>query len=458
MVLYRRKIHIYANFSDKIPKELTKTMEIERDLYLQRLAARERNGLIKVITGVRRCGKSYLLNNIFYRHLLEEGIDNEHIIRFAFDSADDLMLIGEDLIKIRKENKKVDPRKFMAYIRTKLIDGEMYYLLLDEVQELDAFESVLNGYLRRENIDIYVTGSNAKFLSSDIITEFSGRGDEVHLNPLSFSEFMTVWEGDKYDGLSQYMLYGGIPLVVLRKNDRDKEAALQNLFDEIYIKDILRRNKVRKPGELEALLNILSSSIGSLTNPEKLKNTFRSVMQSPITSDTVRRYIGYFKDAFLLEEANRYDVKGKAYINTLNKYYFSDTGLRNARINFRQFEQNHIMENVIYNELRMRGYSVDVGIVPYAGKGKSGSVSRQYLEVDFVCNLGSNRVYIQSAYSIPDEEKRAQEIRSFRKIDDSFKKILIVRDPVRPWYDDNGILTVNIYDFLLDTTVKGIYG
>ena len=330
----------------------------------------------------------------------------------------------------------------------------MYYLLLDEVQELDAFESVLNGYLRRENIDIYVTGSNAKFLSSDIITEFSGRGDEVHLNPLSFSEFMTVWEGDKYDGLSQYMLYGGMPLVVLRKNDRDKEAALQNLFD-VYIKDILRRNKVRKPGELEALLNILSSSIGSLTNPEKLKNTFRSVMQSPITSDTVRRYIGYFKDAFLLEEANRYDVKGKAYISTLNKYYFSDTGLRNARINFRQFEQNHIMENVIYNELRMRGYSVDVGIVPYAGKGKSGSVSRQYLEVDFVCNLGSNRVYIQSAYSIPDEEKRAQEIRSFRKIDDSFKKILIVRDPVRPWYDDNGILTVNIYDFLLDTNVIG---
>ena len=428
-------------------------MEIKRDLYLNQLISRKRNGLIKVITGVRRCGQSYLLNNIFYRHLLSEGVDPDHIIRFAFDSADDLLLIGENLIKLQKANKKVDPEKFMAYIRTKIIDEEMYYLLLDEVQEMDAFETVLNGYLRRENMDVYVTGSNAKFLSSDIITEFEGRGDEVHLNPLSFSEFMTVWEGDKYEGLSQYMLYGGIPLVVLRKDDRDKAATLQRLFNEIYIKDIVKRHKVRKQEEMEDLLNILSSSVGSLTNPEKLKNTFRSVKKSTISSETVKRYISYFADSYLLEEAKRYDVKGRAYISTTNKYYFSDLGLRNARINFRQFEQNHTMENVIYNELRMRGYNVDVGVVPIAEKDKSGTVTRQYLEVDFICNLGSSRVYIQSAYSIPDEEKRAQETRSFKRIDDSFKKIIVTRDTAQPWYDDNGILTVSIYDFLLDRTI-----
>ena len=264
---------------------------------------------------------------------------------------------------------------------------------------------------------------------------------------------MTVWEGDKYEGLSQYMLYGGIPLVVLRKDDRDKAATLQRLFNEIYIKDIVKRHKVRKQEELEDLLNILSSSVGSLTNPEKLKNTFRSVKKSTISSETVKRYISYFADSYLLEEAKRYDVKGRAYISTTNKYYFSDLGLRNARINFRQFEQNHTMENVIYNELRMRGYNVDVGVVPIAEKDKSGTVTRQYLEVDFICNLGSSRVYIQSAYSIPDEEKRAQETRSFRRIDDSFKKIIVTRDTAQPWYDDNGILTVSIYDFLLDRTI-----
>ena len=428
-------------------------MEIKRDLYLNRLIAREHNGLIKVITGVRRCGKSYLLNTIFYRHLLDKGIDPSHIIRFAFDSADDLLMIGENLITLQKEKRKVDPERFMAYIRSMTAGDGMYYLLLDEVQELDAFETVLNGYLRRDNMDIYVTGSNAKFLSSDIITEFEGRGDEVHLNPLSFSEFMTVWEGDRYEGLSQYMLYGGIPLVVLRSDNRDKAATLQRLFDEIYIKDIARRHDVRKKEELEELLDILSSSVGSLTNSEKLKNTFRSVKKSNITSGTIKRYIDYFEDSFLIESANRYDIKGKAYINTPMKYYFSDLGLRNARINFRQFEQNHTMENVIYNELRMRGYNVDVGVVPIAEKDKNGSVSRRQLEVDFVCNLGSNRIYIQSAYSIPDEEKREQEIRSFRKIDDSFRKIIVTRETAQPWYDENGILTVNVYDFLLDRTI-----
>lgn len=425
-------------------------MEIKRDFYLKKLISRRNNGLIKVITGIRRCGKSYLLNTIFYNDLLENGVDENHIIRFAFDSADDLYLIGESLIKIEKEKRRVDPEKFMAYIRSKMTDNGMYYLLLGEVQMLDCFESVLNGYLRKDNMDVYVTGSNAKFLSKDIITEFAGRGDEIHMYPLSFSEFMSVYKGDKYEGLSEYMLYGGIPSVVLRKDFNDKTAALENLFGEIYISDIYKRNKIRNQGELEDLLNILSSSIGSLTNPEKLKNTFRTVKKSKITANTVKKYLDYFEDSFLIESAQRYDIKGKAYIETPQKYYFSDLGLRNARINFRQFEQTHAMENVIYNELRMRGYSVDVGVVTIA-ENKGGKVIRKQLEVDFVCNLGSARYYIQSAYSLPDEEKLLQETKPFRKIDDSFKKILVTKDIVPKHYDEHGILTLNIYDFLLDT-------
>lgn len=424
-------------------------MEIKRDFYLKKLINRRNNGLIKVITGIRRCGKSYLLNTIFYNYLLENGVDENHIIRFAFDSADDLYLIGESLIKIEKEKRRVDPEKFMAYIRSKMTDNGMYYLLLDEVQMLDCFESVLNGYLRKDNMDVYVTGSNAKFLSKDIITEFAGRGDEIHMYPLSFSEFMSVYKGDKYEGLSEYMLYGGIPSVVIREDFNDKIAALENLFGEIYISDIYKRNKVRNQGELEDLLNILSSSIGSLTNPEKLKNTFRTVKKSKITANTVKKYLDYFEDSFLIESAQRYDIKGKAYIETPKKYYFSDLGLRNARINFRQFEQTHAMENIIYNELRMRGYSVDVGVVTIA-ENKGGKVIRKQLEVDFVCNLGSARYYIQSAYSLPDEEKLLQETKPFRKIDDSFKKILVTKDIVPKHYDEHGILTLNIYDFLLD--------
>ena len=424
-------------------------MEIKRDFYLKKLISRRNNGLIKVITGIRRCGKSYLLNTIFYNYLLENGVDENHIIRFAFDSADDLYLIGESLIKIEKEKRRVDPERFMAYIRSKMTDNGMYYLLLDEVQMLDCFESVLNGYLRKDNMDVYVTGSNAKFLSKDIITEFAGRGDEIHMYPLSFSEFMSVYKGDKYEGLSEYMLYGGIPSVVIREDFNDKIAALENLFGEIYISDIYKRNKVRNQGELEDLLNILSSSIGSLTNPEKLKNTFRTVKKSKITANTVKKYLDYFEDSFLIESAQRYDIKGKAYIETPKKYYFSDLGLRNARINFRQFEQTHAMENIIYNELRMRGYSVDVGVVTIA-ENKGGKVIRKQLEVDFVCNLGSARYYIQSAYSLPDEEKLLQETKPFRKIDDSFKKILVTKDIVPKHYDEHGILTLNIYDFLLD--------
>lgn len=425
-------------------------MEIRRDYYLNKLIRRKHNGLIKVITGVRRCGKSYLLNTLFYNHLLNNGIKKDHIIRFAFDSADDLYLMGESMIKLQSEKRKADPEKFMAYIRSLLSDDGMYYLLLDEVQMLGTFETVLNSYLRKENADVFVTGSNAKFLSSDIITEFAGRGDEIHMYPLSFSEFMSVFDGDKYEGLSQYMLYGGIPLVALRDTPQDKAVLLENLFSEIYIRDIVQRNNVRNIGELEDLLNILSSAVGSLTNPEKLKNTFRSVKKSKITSTTIKKYLDYFEDSFLVESAHRYDIKGKAYIETPKKYYFSDLGLRNARLNFRQSEPTHAMENVIYNELRMRGYRVDVGVIPVTIKDETGKIVRRQLEVDFICNLGSRRYYIQSAYSIPDEAKRKQEIRPFTKIDDSFKKIVITRDIIPTQYDEDGILTMNVYDFLLN--------
>lgn len=428
-------------------------MEIRRDLYLNKLIKRKNNGLIKVVTGIRRCGKSYLLNNLFYNHLIESGVADDHIIRFAFDSADDLYLIGESLIQIEKEKRGVDPEKFMAYIRSQIVDNGMYYLLLDEIQLLDCFETVLNGYLRKDNMDVFVTGSNAKLLSKDIITQFAGRGDEVHMYPLSFAEFMTIYKGDKYAGLEEYMLYGGIPIVVLREDANEKASALENLFTEIYLRDITQRNRVKNIGELEDLLNILSSSIGSLTNPEKLKNTFKSVKKSKITSQTIKKYIDYFEDSFLIESTLRYDIKGKSYIETPKKYYFSDLGLRNARINFRQFEPTHSMENVIYNELRMRGYNVDVGVIATTEKNQEGKVVRKQLEVDFVCNLGSSRYYIQSAYSLPDETKRTQEIRPFRKIDDSFKKIVITKDFVHPYYDDYGILTVNIYDFLLDPEI-----
>ena len=425
-------------------------MGIRRDFYLDKLIKRKGNGLIKVITGIRRCGKSYLLNTIFYQHLLDSGVRTDHIIRFAFDSADDLQLIGESPLQIEKEKRGVDPEKFMHYLSAKLVDDEQYYLLLDEVQLMDCFEAVLNGYLRKSNLDVFVTGSNAKFLSKDIITEFAGRGDEVHMYPLSFAEFMSVYDRDKYTGLAEYMLYGGIPLVVLRDNAQEKASALKNLFSEIYLRDIFKRYRIRNVGEIDELLNILSSAIGSLTNPEKLKNTFKSIKKSKITANTINKYIGYFEDSFLIQSAQRYDIRGKAYIETPKKYYFTDLGLRNARINFRQFEQTHSMENVIYNELCMRGYNVDVGVVQIAEKNSDGKVARKQLEVDFVCNLGSSRLYIQSAYSMPDEEKQKQEIRPFKNIDDSFKKIIVTKDIVLPYYDKNGVLIVSIYDFLLD--------
>ena len=425
-------------------------MEIKRDYYLDKLIRKQGNGLIKVITGVRRCGKSYLLNTLFFKYLLGSGVAEDHIIRFAFDSADNLQLIGEDILALQEQKRKVNPEKFMDYIRARASGPESYYLLLDEVQLLGSFEAVLNGYLRKSNMDVFVTGSNAKFLSKDIVTEFEGRGDEIRMYPLSFAEFMSVYKGDKHEGLAQYMLFGGIPLVALQEDPRDKETLLSGLFSEIYIRDIVSRNKVRNRGELEDLLNFLSSAVGSLTNPEKLKNAFRSIKKSNITAATIHKYLRYFEDSFLLEPASRFDIKGKAYIETPKKYYFSDMGLRNARINFRQFEPNHLMENVIYNELRMRGYRVDIGVVPTAEKDKDGKVIRKQLEVDFICNLGSRRYYIQSAYSIPDAEKKQQEIRPFRKINDSFKKIIITHDMTPAHYDDHGVLTLNIYEFLLN--------
>lgn len=440
------------NMQKSIPGGLAMGMarEIRRDFYLDKLIKRKGNGLIKVVTGIRRCGKSYLLNTLFYRHLLESGVNADHIIRFAFDSADDLYLIGESLIQIEKEKRGVDPEKFTAFVRSRIVDDDTYYLLLDEIQMLDCFEAVLNGYLRKENMDVFVTGSNAKLLSKDIATEFAGRGDEVRMYPLSFSEFMSVYPGDKYAGLSEYMLYGGIPLVVLRDGAAEKATLLQNLFTEIYIQDITKRNRVKNVGDLEDLLNVLSSAIGCLTNPEKLRNTFKSVKKSSITSATIKKYLDYFEDSFLIESAQRYDIKGKAYIETPKKYYFSDLGLRNARINFRQFEQTHVMENVVYNELRKRGFAVDVGVIPVSETSQDGKAVRKQLEVDFICNLGTSRYYIQSAYSLPDEAKRTQEVRPFRKIDDSFKKVVITKDIVQPQYDEYGILTLSIYDFLLD--------
>lgn len=430
-------------------------MEIRRDRYLDRLVKHRHNGLVKIITGIRRCGKSYLLNTIFRRYLLDNGIKDDHIIRFAFDSADDLELIGEKLTDIQKKKRKVNPDKFVSYIKSKMVDGQMHYLLLDEVQLLDAFESVLNGYLRNENMDVYVTGSNAKFLSRDIVTEFAGRGDEIHMSPLCFSEFMSVYKGDKYEGLSQYMLYGGIPLVVLLEDEVDKTNLLQRLFDEVYVRDIERRHKIRNKAELEELLNVLSSAIGSLVNPEKLSTTFHSVKKSKITAATLKKYLEALEDSFLVDATSRYDIKGKSYISSQKKYYFSDLGLRNARINFRQIEQTHSMENIIYNELKMRGYNVDIGLVTVLEKNVEGKYIRKQLEVDFVCNQGSKRYYIQSAFSMPDLEKQRQETRPFRNIEDSFKKIIVTHDMVPKHYDDDGVLVVNIYDFLLDESIIG---
>ena len=422
----------------------------KRQAYLDKLVHSIGNGFIKVITGIRRSGKSFLLNTLFYDYLKYNVTDAEHIIRFAFDSAEDLERIGENPIELQLKKRKVDPAKFMDYLKTKVKAGERYFLLFDEIQELGAFESVLNSYLRKPEFEIYVTGSNAKFLSKDLITEFAGRSDQIHLLPLSFSEFMENFSGDKYQGFAEYLLYGGLPLVAQERDAEKKRSILSNLFDEVYIRDVVERNKIRNENDLRDLIDVLSSSVGSLSSAEKITNTFHSEKKSKITRNTVAKFIDYLEDAFLISSASRYDIKGKRYIGAPKKFYFTDLGLRNARLNFRQFEETHLMENAIYNELLYRGFNVDVGVVELAQKNDSGSVSRKSLEIDFVCNLGSERYYIQSAFSLPDNEKRAQEIRPFKTVRDSFKKIVVTKDFVPAFYDENGIMTMNVFDFLMN--------
>lgn len=411
-------------------------MEIKRDRYLSLLISKKHNGLIKVITGMRRCGKSYLLFNLFKDYLLSEGIEENHIIEIAFDAY---------------ENKRFrDPDVLYPYLKEQIKDDGMYYVLLDEVQLLGEFEAILNSLTRMKNVDAYVTGSNARFLSKDVITEFRGRGDEVHMYPLSFAEFMSVYPGTKQDGWNEYMLYGGLPLVLSFTTSDQKIAFLKSLFEETYISDIVGRHNIRNKAELGELLNILSSAIGSLTNPEKLSATFRSIKNKKISSTTIRKYIDYLCDSFLLDSAVRYDVKGKKYIDTPVKYYFTDMGLRNARLNFRQLEETHSMENIIFNELKIRGFNVDVGVIMQYDTNEKGNSIRKQLEIDFVCNKGSKRYYIQSAYAIPDQAKMEQEQRSLMLTGDFFKRIIITKDTPAPHYNENGVLIMGVYDFLLD--------
>lgn len=410
-------------------------MIIERNSYLNKLTNHRHNGMIKVITGIRRSGKSFLLFRLFKKFLTDEGIDDEHIIEMAFDD------FGNRQYR--------NPEVFYDYVKKRINDGRMYYLLLDEVQLMDNFVDVLNGFLYMNNVDVYVTGSNARFLSKDIITEFRGRGDQIHISPLSFREFMTVFQGSKEDGWAAYLRYGGLPPVVLQPTDEEREKLLHSLINETYLIDILNRNRIKNDTELAELFQILASSIGALTNPQKLSNTFKSVKKVSISTTTLKNYIDYLSEAFLIEPSNRYDVKGKKYISTPLKYYFTDMGLRNALLNFRQYEETHLMENAIYNELRLRGWNVDVGAVIVNTRNEKGTSERKQLEIDFVCNKGSKRCYIQSALSLPDQEKMQQETNSLLRIDDSFQKTVITGGNAKPWTDNNGIQFLNIYDFLL---------
>lgn len=410
-------------------------MVINRERYMEALKIRMHNGLIKVITGIRRSGKSFLIFKLFKNFLLESGVTKNHIIEIEFD---------------KRENKEYrNPDVVLDFIKNQLKDEEKYYILLDEVQLLAEFEEVLNSLLHIENVDVYVTGSNSKFLSKDILTEFRGRGDEVHVYPLSFREFMEAFEGDRYQGLTEYMTYGGLPTVAGMKTEAQKVQYLTKLFDETYIIDITERYHIERLQELNDLISILASGIGSLSNPTRITDTFKSVLHSDISLNTVRQYIEYLKDAFIINEAHRYDVKGRKYIGSPVKYYFEDLGLRNARLRFRQTEETHLMENMIYNELLVRGFQVDVGVVTKREKQDNGVSAKKSLEVDFVANQGSRRYYIQSAYSLPDTEKIKQEKMSLNHISDSFKKIIIVKDVVKTGHDENGITLMSIYDFLL---------
>ena len=411
-------------------------MVIERNKYLQELVSCRHNGLVKIITGMRRCGKSFLLFRLFRRFLEDNGVANDHIVEMAFDDY------------AFKEFR--NPDKFYAYVKGRIIDDQPYYILLDEVQMLDEFEDVLNGLLHIPNADVYVTGSNAKFLSKDIITEFRGRGYQIHVSPLSFAEFMSVYEGDREDGWNEYLLYGGLPPVVLLKTEEEKVKLLDSLLAETYIIDVVNRNKIKNDSELNDLFKILASGIGGLTNPQRLSNTFQSVKNVSISPATIKKYIECLSDAFLLESCNRYDVKGRRYIGTPLKYYFSDLGIRNALLGFRQQEKTHLMENAVYNELCARGYSVDVGNVEVNTVDEKGTKVRRMLEVDFVCNRGYKRCYIQSALSLPDREKMQQESASLLRIDDSFMKYVITGDRINKYQNDDGIVIMNVLDFLLD--------
>lgn len=405
--------------------------EIKRDVYLNKIIEKRENGLIKIITGIRRCGKSYLLDPLFKNYLLESGVKEDHIIKLDLDE--------------RKNNKFLDPDQLDQYIRDLIKDNDQYFLILDEIQKVEDFESVLNGFLHIRNLDVYVTGSNSKFLSSDIITEFRGRGDEVRIHPLSFSEFYSAFNGTKEEAWEQYVVYGGLPRILSFKNEVEKSEYLKNLFEKTYLDDIVERNNVQRVDVLDAVVNILASSIGSLTNPNKLSNTFESSGFKDVSVNTITSYINYLQDSFLIEKATRYDVKGKKYIQTPYKFYFSDIGLRNCRLNFRQQEETHIMENIIFNELLYRGYNVDVGVVEI----REGDDKKQ-VEVDFVCNQYNKRYYIQSALSLPTREKTIQEERPLMNIPDNFKKIIVVKDDIKSWISEEGILIVGLKEFLLN--------
>lgn len=411
-------------------------MEIKRDIYLEQLKIRKNNGMIKIITGIRRCGKSFLLFVLYKKYLLENGVDKDHIIEIALDGI---------------ENEELrDPKKCFQYIKNEMKDEQMYYLLLDEVQFMPRFEEVLNSLLRIQNIDMYVTGSNSKFLSSDIVTEFRGRGDEIRIYPLSFAEFYTAFGGDYDDAWNEYMIYGGLPQVVQFSVERQKAEYLKNIFTNVYIKDVVERNKIHNVDEINTLIDILASAIGAPTNPTKISNTFKSDRGIIYNNKTISNHIDYLAEAFLISKANRYDIKGRKYVGANLKYYFPDVGLRNARLNFRQQEPTHIMENIVYNELLVRGYNVDVGIVDVMAKNVDGKRVRKQLEVDFVVNQGSQRYYIQVAYDMTSEEKQTQELNSLRNIPDSFKKIIIINGTKKPWRNDEGFVIMGMKYFLLN--------
>lgn len=411
-------------------------MEIKRDIYLNRLIRHEKNGLIKVITGIRRCGKSYLLFKLFHNYLLQKGVAEDHIIEVALDD---------------RTNKELrNPDSMLNYLKGRILDTQTYYIILDEVQMMDEFEDVLNSLLHIQNVDVYVTGSNSKFLSSDVVTEFRGRGDEIRVYPLSFSEYVSVYSGTLDDAWDDYCSYGGLPVIPSLTTTEDKVDYLISLFQKVYLSDIVERNKVRNQGELDELVDILASAIGSLTNPLKLANTFKSVKKKNISDKTLKKYIDYLIDAFLVSKAVRYDIKGKRYIGALSKYYFEDIGLRNARLNFRQIEENHIMENIIYNHLRIHGYHVDVGLVEWYGKNSDYKTLKKQLEVDFVATKGSEKYYIQSAFEMNTQEKIQQEQRPLNYIGDSFKKIIVVKENIKARRNDSGIVTIGVRYFLLD--------